>query len=95
MSFHVVNIGYMVQDLVDHMSNAFWKDFLHKTCQTSQFFVYILFIIYLHGDAVFQNLSLPALKKKNKECILMYTALLKMHFRMCLCPQHILSVCEC
>ena len=78
MLFHVVNIGYMKQNIVGHMSNAFWKRFLHKTCQTSQFFVYILLIRKLHGYAVFQNLSLPALKRK-EECILMYPALLKMH----------------
>ena len=44
----VVNIGYMEQNIVGHMST---------------FFVCILFISKLHGYAIFQNLSLPALKR--------------------------------
>ena len=43
-----VNIGYMEQNIVGHMST---------------FFVCILFIGKLHGYAIFQNLSLPALKR--------------------------------
>ena len=46
--------------------NLSWKRFLHKTCQTSQFFEYISFISKLHGYAAFQNLSLPALKRKKR-----------------------------
>ena len=34
ISCHVVNIGYMEQNIVGHVSDAFWKRFLHKTCQT-------------------------------------------------------------
>ena len=44
----VVNIGYMEQNIVGHIST---------------FFACILFISKLHGYAIFQNLSLPALKR--------------------------------
>ena len=83
MSCHVVNIGYMEQNIVGHMSDTFWKRFLHKTCQTD--FVYIVFLSISYGYAVFQNLSLTALKREKR----VHPALLKMHFRMHLCPQHI------
>ena len=42
------NIGYMEQNIVGPMST---------------FFVCILFIGKLHGYGIFQNLSLPALKR--------------------------------
>ena len=45
ISCHVVHIGYMEQNIVGHMSDAFLKRFLHKTCQTD--FVYILVISYM------------------------------------------------
>ena len=34
MSCHVLNIGYMEQNIVVHVSDAVWKRFLHKACQT-------------------------------------------------------------
>ena len=66
-SGHVVNIWgpwSRTQRLICSM--LFWKRFLHKPCQTNQFFVYILFISNeLHGYAVCQNHSLPELNRKS------------------------------